>query len=895
MTLNYKNLNYENLHCENEQRRHEVRKNKYLNGLDYLEVSGNQCTLTIYFLDRAPDLKKENIRITGGRRITDIRVVDIDICRSQDPERDDCLTVRVDKPGDFSCYKLCIVALDERGRPTNERHPDFDPRYWCLEFTFKANCPSDLDCAPLPCESEALPQPDINYLAKDYASFRQLILDRMALLVPDWQERHVPDLGIALVELLAYTGDHLSYYQDAVATEAYLDTARQRISVRRHARLVDYTMSEGCNARAWLHLRTDSDTSLDLSTVAFITSLRELLNEPRDILSLEDLRNVPASEYVWLEPVTKDAIQLYRFHNEILFHTWGDSECCLLKGATSATLRDEYKRPPEQQADDKKSDYKKNKDTKQKKHHDDECDDEPEAPEEPECELNLKAGDVLIFEEILGPKTGHKADADPTHRHAVKLTKVTRGIDPLYNQPIVEIEWHKEDALPFALCISSLANCQSLSKVSVARGNIILVDHGRTLTPEFLGEVPSEEIKECDECGDKKTYLASRFRPALTYNPLTFSEPIKHNASATATLYRRDPRQALPAIKRLISSAITFPEGTSDETKAREILEQGGLEWSPRYDLLASQSDDAHVVGEIANDGYAHLRFGDGELGQQPEAKHNFAIRYRVGNGISGNVGADSITHLISFGTLSGVSLEPRNPLPATGGMKAETLAEVKLMAPYAFRSDLQRAITPSDYAVLAKRDVEEVQLANARLRWTGSWYEMQVAVDAEGQVSEKQSEAPEKLLDKVAYRLRRYRRIAHDVRVSAAETVPLELELLICIDPHYQAGHVKRALLDRFSNRVLADGTKGFFHPDHLSFGEGVFVSCIVAEAKAVTGVENVVVTKLQRFGDTDADSERVLEYGVLELHPFEIARLDNDPSFPENGVLTLELRGGR
>ena len=36
--------------------------------------------------------------------------------------------------------------------------------------------------------------------------------------------------------VFAYTADYLSYYQDAVATEAYLDTARQRISVRRHVR-----------------------------------------------------------------------------------------------------------------------------------------------------------------------------------------------------------------------------------------------------------------------------------------------------------------------------------------------------------------------------------------------------------------------------------------------------------------------------------------------------------------------------------------------------------------------------------------------------------------------------------------------------------------------------------
>jgi hypothetical protein len=886
-------LHVETLHCENDQRRDAVRKNPNFNGLDYLEVSSDQRTLTIYFLDKAPDLKKENIRITGGQRITDIRVIAIDICRSQDPERDDCLSVRVDKPGDFSCYKLCIVKLDEQGRPTKERHPDFDPRYWCLEFSFKANCPSDLDCAPLPCPVEVLPQLDINYLAKDYASFRQLILDRLALLVPDWQERHVPDLGIALVELLAYTGDHLSYYQDAVATEAYLDTARQRISVRRHARLVDYIVSEGCNARTWLHLHTDSDVVLEPNKLAFITSVREFLNEPRSVLNLEDLRNVPASEYVWFEPVAKDAIELYKFHNEIYFYTWGDSECCLAKGATSATLLDAYKQAPGE-TNNKQSDYKKDeakKNRKQKQQTDEDCGDDSEEPTEPQRELKLKVGDVLILEEVLGPKTGNPADADSSHRQAVKLTKVTPGIDPLYHRPIVEIEWHKEDALPFALCISSTSQeCVYLEHVSVARGNIILVDHGRTLNPEFLGEVPGKEVLECNECGDKKIYTANRFRPMLKNSPLTFSETIKANASATATVLGRHPRQALPAIKQLISSSVGFPEGTSNDAKAKEILDKGGLEWSPRYDLLASQGDDAHVVVEMDNDGYAHLRFGDNELGRQPEARYNFAARYRVGNGTSGNVGADSITHLISFGTLSGVSLEPRNPLPAIGGMKAETLVEAKLMAPYAFRSDVQRAITPSDYTVLAERDVEEVQRANARLRWTGSWYEMQVVVDAEGQ-----SEAAEKLLEKVDHRLRRYRRIAHDLRVSTAQNVPLELSLLVCVNPHYQTGHVKRALLERFSNRALADSTKGFFHPDNLSFGEGMFVSRIIAEAKAITGVENIVITKLQRFGDTEADSERVLESGGLELDPFEIARLDNDPSFPENGVLKLEMRGGR
>ena len=83
------------------------------------------------------------------------------------------------------------------------------------------------------------------------------MLDRIGALDPDWRERHVPDLGIALVELLAYVADYLAYRQDAVATEAYLGTARRRISVKRHARLVDYPMHDGCNARAWVQVLVD--------------------------------------------------------------------------------------------------------------------------------------------------------------------------------------------------------------------------------------------------------------------------------------------------------------------------------------------------------------------------------------------------------------------------------------------------------------------------------------------------------------------------------------------------------------------------------------------------------------------------------------------------------------
>ncbi|MFZ3328198.1 MAG: hypothetical protein WA231_20950 [Methylocella sp.] len=84
----------------------------------------------------------------------------------------------------------------------------------------------------------------------------------MSLTAPGWTERNLSDPGIALVEVLAYVADHLSYQQDAIATEAYLHTARRRVSLRRHAKLVDYIMSDGCNARVWVALKSARDGSI---------------------------------------------------------------------------------------------------------------------------------------------------------------------------------------------------------------------------------------------------------------------------------------------------------------------------------------------------------------------------------------------------------------------------------------------------------------------------------------------------------------------------------------------------------------------------------------------------------------------------------------------------------
>src|SRR5206468_7108077 len=85
--------------------------------------------------------------------------------------------------------------------------------------------------------------------------FRQALLDFIPTRMPDWTERSEADIGMMLLELFAATADTLSYLQDRVANEAFLESATQRRSVAGHLALIGYELDEGASAFTWLHLR----------------------------------------------------------------------------------------------------------------------------------------------------------------------------------------------------------------------------------------------------------------------------------------------------------------------------------------------------------------------------------------------------------------------------------------------------------------------------------------------------------------------------------------------------------------------------------------------------------------------------------------------------------------
>lgn len=827
------------------------------NGIEFLEVRDHlepvqtlrQRTLFVRLLRPGFTLTPDNVLIDGGERLPVIPIEWVaaadDLPTGTDPELVDgiddlprTLVVRTTVFGDFSRYTLHLRASSGSEQPPG----GFDPRLSKIEFSFKVECPSDFDCADTKtCPPEPQGKPDIDYLAKDFTGFRRLMLDRLNLLTPGWTERSAADAGVALVELLAYAADNLSYRQDAIANEAYLATARNRVSVRRHARLVDYALHEGCNARVWVHVEVAADFTLPGGTML----LTRTAERPVQLVpGSKDVRDSLAEGAIVFETVRDSS--LFTDLNTLSFYTWGDAGCCLPRGATRTTLRGEHP--------------------------------------------NLKVNDVLVFQEVVSPTTFEGKDADRGKRWAVRLTAVTAGTDPsgrLFDNPpvdaalpITEIEWDASDALPFPICVS-VPDRPGL-EVSVAKGNIVLADHGRSVRDEALGVVPittrqrvpvSASACSCEDVPPDP--IPPRFRPALGEGPVSWGFDLAADLRVPLTdedrwrsaslMIARDPHEALP-LARLT--------GTLDTV---------AVSWAPRRDLLASGGTAAEFVVEVENDGRAVLRFGDDEHGLRPNGGTSFTGSYRVGNGTAGNVGAEAIAH-VAIGVLN-VITKVINLMPAAGGIEPEDIEAARRDAPQAFRTQ-ERAVTAADYAAAAERR-PEVQRAAATFRWTGSWHTVFVTADRFGGTAiDSRFEA------RLRRHLERFRMAGYDLEVDGPRYVALDVTLHICVRPDYFRSEVVRAVREALGTSVLPDGRLAVFHPDNFSFGQPVFLSRIIAAAQAVEGVEAVWAQKFQRMAAPDPAS---LENGVIAIGRLEIAQLANDANFRERGRLTLEAGGGK
>lgn len=471
---------------DRDARRALVEGSTHLEGIDFVEVVSNhvgnpghvagapsQRTLLVHLLNGTDlggatagvpeDWRAERVRITGGVRAdprvnpvgvewaypalavagadgvpptpvllgpADRRLIDEALPPAREI-RARVLVVRTTTSGDWSTYVLHLVGDDGTGAPDG-----FDPPLARAPFGFTVDCVTGLDCAsPVADLPAAGASPVLDYLARDAEALRTRLLDRLSALVPGWADRNAADPAVMLAELFAYLGDRLAYWQDAVAVEAYLGTARRRTSVRRHARILDHRLHEGCSARVLLALTTDTAVTLPAGAAVCDT--------PPD----GDLLPVDADESGSLVVETCHDLALLPDRNAIPLHAWGDAEHTLPAGATAAYLAVPGGAAP-----------------------------------------RLAAGDLLVLADCPAGRPGDSAVGDPARRFAVRLDRdPVRHVDDLAAAvTVLEVHWHAEDALPAPLTVAEPSPDGTGSVRAVALANVAVADHGASLTWELL-------------------------------------------------------------------------------------------------------------------------------------------------------------------------------------------------------------------------------------------------------------------------------------------------------------------------------------------------------------------------------------------------------------------------
>ncbi|MEM9088869.1 MAG: hypothetical protein AAGC93_09015 [Cyanobacteria bacterium P01_F01_bin.53] len=861
-------------------------------GIDFIQVvdPADQTLLRVFFIINPDELSDpivetanlpltvppatvEIVSISGGERLASVPVIAATY-RQQlfNNQPRTFLDVETAEPGDFSIYRLTIRSAAN----LTATEPRIDRFFNGVEFSFKQGCPSVLDCKPPDpeCPPEALVDFPVDYLARDFVSIRNALLDFATQRYPQWTEKIEADAGVMLAEIMAALGDEFSYIQDRYAREVYLESATQRRSIRHHASLIDYPIDNGLSASTFLDL-TVSETANGGSGGLFVAagSLVWAPSQGEAPIPFELGRGLADSVANEGEP---EQFWVHFDWNTMPAHNPDESKPCLPIGSTELFLRGNF--PTGIQL--------------------------PTLPNNDAQLLQFWVGRGMLLQ------TTPEDPSLPARRHLIRIVEVEQTIDPLCldtgdqpdadDQPIeiTRIRWEEAQATPFELCLKDL----------VVRGNIVFSTAGETIR-EYFTTRPAEPF-------DGELF------PAPVQVAIERQGPLDEVKCQRSVSYRYSLRQAeTRGLGWLTTDTSPFPgigPSTQPEIELQEVdpvtLDPLAIadSWKWEPSLIGSTRFQDHFtleegtwrrvisfrrIGEtITHEDYASgdgftIRFGDGEFGRIPDEETIFQVRYRTGPGQRANLPADTITQLMNPvdstpSVLAGDILAVTNPFPITNGRDPESVESIKQMAPEAFRALTFRAVRPEDYAEIAER-LPWVQRAGARFRCTGSWLSAFVTADPLNafELSAPRRRELTNLMDCV-------RQVGREVFVRNPRYVNLDLEICFCVEPFAYPGQVqarvKEALLGRSGIRPM----KGFFHPDNFTFGTPLKRSALEAAVQSVEGVLGVEQIRIRARGITDW---RIFEELLFTVAADRIIRLRNNPRFPEQGSLRLVARQGQ
>ena len=696
-----------------------------------------------------------------------------------------------------------------------------DPYFASVPFSFKANCPSDFDCQPpVPsCLAEEPIDLTIDYLAKDFSSFTQALSDFSAQRYPEWLERSEADLGMVLQEILAAMADELSYYQDRIAGESLLDTATQPVSLLRHARLVDYEPAPATVATVDLQLEVSAATAVTSPVHCQALAADGAMVDFEVGCGLADSSGGLAA---FSYPVDPRWNRLSPAGDPNLVpYCWDESQRCLAAGAT-------------------------------------------------EVDVACWGHGFFDTQQLLIDTTG-ATTADPPVREIVVVAGSPKEImDPLFGIKVTRVTLASPTSLDHDLTRTLLA------------GNLVPAMQGLRLSETFFCPDDSSPPTGANPAVIRLGSSSTPGNPVPDYRYSLASSPLAWIATAQTDV--DTPVAATPEIVLLEDIDGQAPKPWPwvrwllDAASADDVFTLTPEQYSPVWTAGKNRTWFDYDGG-----GGTTIRFGNGDFGVLPAAGTVFSVTYRAGGGSSGNVPADTITHVVA--ATAGPVAACTNPFAATGGTDAETAQQIRDRAPQAFRNPL-RVVQTVDYEAAAQ-SLPWVQQAGTTFRWTGSWLTVFTAADP---AATEQPTADE--VGQLTDLLNRRRLAGYESYVLPPRYVSVDLNISVCGNPSYFASDIETAVLQALRPGPLPNGTVGFFDHTRWAFGQPLESSALLAAVQAVVGVQGVSsVEYLQRGvqGNWTSLPETVT------IAADQILRVDDDPSLPDAGSLTVTVDGAK
>lgn len=853
---------------EPKDRKSQLLQSTAWNGIDFVEVANDaQTELRVHFLNGVMlQTPISPPTITGGEAIPTVNVNPISATNWQiDSGGHLILSLSVAAPGDFSYYTLAIGS------------PNLDTLFASSVFSFKDRCPTTLDCQPLtpPCPTPDVSVPPIDYLAKDFLSFRQALLDFSALRYLEWQERSEADFGVMFAEALSGMADDLSYLQDRVATEAVLETVTQRRSLVRLARMVDYEPARATAATVMLQFDVSSGVNSiahgikvnapgpDGTPIVFETGsgLLEVLIDPTT-----GARRTAAPASIASPLWNSGAIPPY----------WlDDSQRCLPAGSTSMdVLGHGYAFQPGQYL----------LITTQG----------ATSADPPICEivqLITASGANLPAVELCD---------------SLFLTAVSSSGPPFLTCAVSPVDAMAPTAYTTIVWSRGLQTDCDLTVTTVC-GNLVPATQGQTLaaetfavgTPPRAGAIApaivrtgSSPLPSSIKCGAPVAtpqYLYSLHNALrLTWlTPDTMSpdaNPVPTDPSSSPLQLPSTKPYPLPELLLEQISGNTPPPWSFDRTLLDAAMFDTVYTLDEARYLPIVVNSDATTQYEYAGDSGDTIRFGDGTFGAIPLDGTLFRVTYRVGGGANGNVAAAAISQIDP--SAAGDLIAVTNPLAASGGADEESTQNVQRFAPQKFRQVQYRAVIPQDYQNAAET-LPWVTRAGTASRWTGSWLTMFTTPDPLD--SEYVTLAQQTQLINL---LNLYRMAGYESYVPAPQYVSLDIEVQVCAQPNAFRGDVETAVLAQLNPSSIVNGQPGFFNPDNFTFGDPLQRSRLEAAVQNAAGVSGVLCIHYRNRSRSQVFVEMPDE---VTVGTNQIIRCDNDPSVPEHGSIQVTVMGGK